>query len=218
MLAEADLLLVDVVLLQIEDKFLLEAGGIGLLGEFLQVLEEFRLHCFNAFAFQFLHLVVEAQDGLHATGDVLVQDGAFLAAELLEMVQGLVDGGLHRGPVLFGDGIGLLRVHDVREAEEGSEQFAVRLVTGGGESGKFPPELEHLVVVALQGFGVDGADGIGPGGLQGEEKVDRTALQAVGEHLPDGDVLVLGQQGSLDIDIRTLGVESADFDGQFSGF
>ena len=84
--------------------------------------------------------------------------------------------------------------------------------------GKFPPELEHLVVVGLQGFGVDGADGIGPGGLQGEEKVDGAALQAVGELLPDGDVLVLGQQGSLDIDIRTLGVESADFDGQFTGF
>ena len=73
----------------------------------------------------------------------------------------------HGRPVLFADGVGLLRVHHVGQAEEGGEKFAVGLVAGGGEARELAAEEHDLVVVGLQRLGVDGTGGVGGAGLIG---------------------------------------------------
>ena len=210
-LAEADFLFVDVVFFQVEDHLLLEAFGVGFGGEVGQGFGEFFADEGDAFAFQGLHLVIEGEDGGDARTHIGIKGAAFLGAEGAKLVQGALQGRFHGGPgSIVNDVGGLLRAAaHVREAEHGVEEDgggdAVLHVRRGGLL-QLPQVLQHSVgVEALRGTGFR---------LKGEEKVDGAADQAVRQALADGKLLFLGKEGTFDVDIGTLSVEGADFEGE----
>ena len=71
-LAEADLLLVDVELLEIIDHFLLESALVRLQGELLDSLADFRSDCGDSLRVEGLHLILQVENVLNTARDIPV--------------------------------------------------------------------------------------------------------------------------------------------------
>ena len=212
-LAETDLLLVDVVFLEIEDEFLFEAGGIRLGLQLVEGFHQFGLDGFNPFSFKRFHLVIQGADRRYARGDVAIERGAFPDAVIARGRNGRVDRVLHRRPVLFRDGIGLFRIDDVREAEDGREQFG----PGNGIDGNFRRNRFGLTQIGLGQGRIDGLGRRRGIRFEGQEEVDGPALQPCSEFLPHEDVLVFRKEGGLDVDVGALAVQGPDLHREFAG-
>ena len=214
MLAQAHLLFVDVVLLQVEDHFLFQAGGVRLGGQIGQGLVKLFPHQLDAFPFQGFHLVVEGQDALDAAGDIGIEGLAFGGTVGAELLQGAVQGGRYGGPVFGGDDIGLLGVHHVGETEDAAGEDAAHagvFQEGLGEDGFLVKGRHGAFPVVVEGLGIDAVGGVAGLGLVGDEQVYGSPYQLIGQTFAHFQVLVLGQEGTLDGDVGALGVEGADF-------
>ena len=116
-LAEADLLLVDVELLEIIDHFLLEAALVRLQGEFLDGLAYFRPDCGDSLRVEGLHLILQVENVLDTARDIPVEGNPLVSPVFVDLCNGLVNGRLDVIPVIFRDDVLTSGVHNVREPQ-----------------------------------------------------------------------------------------------------
>ena len=206
MLAKAHFLFVDVVLLQVEDHFLLEALGVGFGRQFFDGLGEFFANGLDAFAFEGFYAVVEGKDAFHTRSDVFVQGDAFGGAVVHELSQGAVKGIGHKGPFVGADDIGLAGIHDVGEAEDGGGK--------GGGIGRGTQRGDGAGHVLAEGGFVDAVRTVPGGGLEGCIEVDGATYEFIGQQFTYFQLLVFGEEGGFDIDVGAFAVEGADFKGE----
>ena len=92
------------------------------------------------------------------------------------------------------------------------------LVEGEIDGADLAAERLYLREILLSEGDVDGLGAFGGIGLPGEEHVDGSALELVGYLFPYAHLLVLGEQGSLDVDVGVLSVHGAELHRKLSVF
>ena len=215
-LAETDLLLIDVQFLEIEDKFLLEAGRVDLLPQLAEILHQLLPDGIDPLLLKGLDLVFKLHNRSNPGGHIPVEGLSFLRAVVVDSIEGFLDGLGHQRPVLFSDDVGLPGVDDIRKPEHGRQNRPEGTVTGIALLVR--AGFLDLTEVFVEKFAVEGLGSLPRLRFPAHEEVDSASGERFGDPTPHNKFLVLGEQRRLDVGIRVLSVESSDFDGEFTSF
>ena len=211
MLAEADLLFVDVEFLDVEDHLLLQPVGIGLGADFRQLRENPLAHRVDPLALIFLHLGDIRFDLVYLAEHIRTQALPFPCAEGLERGYSLMDTTLQNGPVGLGK-LGLLRFgKHVGQFEQPGQQRFIREAQP-----HLIQRLVHTGIIALQQFRIHRTDGLGRGvAPQRDEQIDTAAPQLGGQVAPHFGFPLARNEGGFEGDIGILAVYGAELHDVF---
>ena len=190
MLTETDLLLIDVKLLDVEDHLLLKAALVRLCLKLGKTAQNFFPDGLCALLLILLHLCRILQDIVDLFSHILVQDLSLLCPESIDVTESLVNACLYNRPVIICDHILLLRIHNLRHTENHSKQV-VRVLAPKIVCSQPASECIDLLIILHRQIHVYLLRAVGGIRLEGDEEIDVSACQLVGDLMTHSNLLIL---------------------------
>ena len=166
-------------------------------------------------------LVLQVKDILHPGSHIFVKSLSLPATVVVNGIQGPVKCSLDLRPVLFVYHILLLDGHDIRETQYGGKDFVVHAVGFGDRTHCKTWEIltnpADLIIIILHDRSIHQFGRFCRGRFEIDVDIDGSPHQALRNLLPDCEILVLGEKGGFDADVRALRIERTYFDCQFAG-